>query len=47
MIRFVKGTYRNNGNLHVRIEDLSEEEWTNFCDLTIILRRSARMDADS
>lgn len=35
-IRFVKGTYRNNGNLYVGIEDLDQDEgWTNFCDITV------------
>ena len=35
-IRFVKGTYQNNGNLYVGIEDLDKEEgWTNFCDITV------------
>lgn len=35
-IRFVKGNYRNNGNLYVGIENLDEEEgWCNFCDITV------------
>jgi len=35
-IRFVRGTYQNNGNLYLGIEDLDAEEvWNNFCDITV------------
>lgn len=34
-IRFVKSTYRN-GNLYLGIQDkIGEEEWDNFCDITV------------
>lgn len=35
-IRFVKGSYRNNGNLYLGIEDKNEDgEWDSFCDITV------------
>ena len=38
-IRFVKGTYRNNGNLYVGIQSFYEDEgWGNFCDITVNTR---------